>query len=82
MSNYIREAFDSDDVVQKNLALRRAYGELEFLRAGGCANDDIERLSAENERIREVLKNIVEYLQFKKRIQILEQGIETLFSQK
>jgi hypothetical protein len=60
MSDYIREAFDSDDVVQKNLALRRAYGELEFLRGGGCANDDIKRLSVENESLLDVIQCFVD----------------------
>lgn len=40
MSDYIRHAFDGDDVVKKNLALRKAH-------------DEIERLRAENARIRE-----------------------------
>ncbi len=41
MSDYIREAFDSDNAAQKNIALRKASNEIWFLRA-------------ENERLREV----------------------------
>jgi hypothetical protein len=43
MSDYIREAFDSDNAAQKNIALRKASNEIWFLRA-------------ENERLRGALR--------------------------
>ena len=42
MSDDIVKAFNSDDVAQKNIALRKAH-------------DEIERLRAENERLRDKL---------------------------
>jgi len=45
MSDYIRNAFGSDDVVKKNIALRMAH-------------DEIERLRAREATLREALENI------------------------
>lgn len=51
MSDYIKHAFNSDDVVKKNLALRKTH-------------DEIERLRAENERLRATLKGLVESCEY------------------
>lgn len=69
MSDYIREAFDGDDVPKKNIALRKVHDEIQRLRAelaaraapchiDGCQYDTLDRLRAENARLREALRSI------------------------
>lgn len=49
MSDYIRHAFDGDDVVKKNLALRKAHDEIERLRAEVEAQARLNGMGAERE---------------------------------